>query len=146
MYFLNKHAGMGSQISPAGILKQKHVILKHIIYKLMCSQCVVFFTCSYCFTCKRSFSGMFVCSSRMDVSSSLLVLVTSALLVQPLPLPALFAMTCSDRWRSCDSSGISRRRKTTSKRESKAEPILKTRTHSCDIHIFTVISGYVLEV
>lgn len=81
------------------------------------------------FTCKRSDSGMSECSSRMEVSNSLLVLVTTALLV--LPLPALFAMTCSDRRRSCDSSGMSRRRKITSNRERIAEPILRTRVHNC---------------
>lgn len=63
----------------------------------------------------------------MEVSNSLLVLVTMALLV--LPPPALFAMTCSESRRSCDSSGMSRRRKTTSNRERRAEPILKIRKH-----------------
>lgn len=91
------------------------------------------------FTCKRSDSGMSECSNRMDVSRSLLILVTTALLALPLPLPALFAMTCSDRRRSCDSSGMSSRRKTTSKRESKAEPILNARTHNCETHIITDI-------
>lgn len=89
------------------------------------------------FTCKRSDSGMSECSSRMEVSNSLSVLVTMALLV--LPLPALFAMTCSDRRRSCDSSGMSRRRKMTSNRERRAEPILKTRTHRCKCKSITCI-------
>jgi len=78
------------------------------------------------FTCKRSESGIAECCRRMEVSNSLLVLVTVALLA--LPFPALFAMTCSDRRRSCDSSGMSRRRKTTSKRERRAEPILQTKS------------------
>lgn len=141
MYFLNKHAGMGSAISPAGILKQIHIMQVHkfFIYfffkqkqVLICSLYAVFVLSI--FTCKRSDSGMSECSSRMEVFNSLLVLATMALLV--LPLPALFAMTCSDRRRSCDSSGMSRRRKTTSKRESKAEPILNTRTHNCETLLY----------
>lgn len=78
----------------------------------------------FLFTCKRSDSVMSECSSRTEVSKSMLVLLTTALLRLP---PVLFAMTCSDSCRSCDSSGMSRRMKTTSNRDRRAEPILQSR-------------------
>lgn len=64
------------------------------------------------------------CSSNTEVSKSMLVRLTTALLRRP---PVLFAMTCSDSCRSCDSSGMSRRMKTTSNRDRRAEPILQGR-------------------
>lgn len=92
------------------------------------------------FTCKRSDSGMSECSNRIEVCNSVLFLVTVALLV--LPLPDLFAMTCSDSWRSCDSSGMSRSRKTTSKRERRADPILyRKRVHKCKYKSHTIQSA-----
>lgn len=117
---------MGSIVSPAGILTQIHTLHKCKWFLTDITVLVVEYGLFY-FTCKRSDSGMSECSSRMEVSNSISALVTMALLV--LPLPALFAITCSDRRRSCDSSGMSRRRKTTSNRERRAEPILKTRMH-----------------
>lgn len=112
---------MGSTTSPAGIWNRYKDMQRFIFWSIVSieSSCAQ----ELCLTCKHSDSGMSVCSNKMEVS--LLVLATTALLV--LPLPALFAMMCSDSWRSCDSSGMSRRRKTTSKRESNGEPILRTR-------------------
>lgn len=77
------------------------------------------------FTCKRSDKGMSDCTNRMEVSNSESFLVTVALVV--LAFPALFAITCSDRCRSCDSSGMSSRMKMTSNRDRIGEPILKQR-------------------
>lgn len=76
------------------------------------------------FTSKRPDSVMSECSSKTEVSKSMLVLLTTALLRPP---PVRFAMTCSDSCRSCDSSGMSRRMKTTSNRDRRAEPILQSR-------------------
>lgn len=113
---------MGSTVSPAGILTDTHTCRVNAN-----DRWTPFVFCFVLFTCKRSDSGISDWSSRMDVSSSRFVLVTTALLAPPLPV--LFAMTCSDRWRSCDSSGMSRRMKTTSNLDSRAEPILKTWMH-----------------
>lgn len=85
---------------------------------------IYYYYCLFFFTCKRSDSVMSECSSRTEVSKSMLVLLTTALLRLP---PVLFAMTCSDSCRSCDSSGMSRRMKTTSNRDRRAEPILQSR-------------------
>ena len=100
--------------------------IQRVISQILISEPVWSFFFFCLFTCKRSDSGMSDCSSRTEVSIWLFALVAAAPLALPArPLPALLAMMCSDRWRSSDSSGTSRRRKTTSKRERRAEPILR---------------------
>ena len=93
-------------------------------------------------TCSRSDRGVSEASRSKELSNSPLLALLTVALVTP-PLPVRVAMTCSDSSRSCDSSGTSNKRKTMSKRESRAEPILDTHTHrhtDTDTHTHTMPS------